>query len=370
MHGWYELVQTWINFPQQTTNSDLLKMLSVKRLVETAGCLKSIPSKYVVPTNSHDFGVLLEPEEVIPSIDLSLLTSGSPDQRSRVVQQIGYACREWGFFMVTNHGVPKTLMEEMIEASQSFFDLTEEQKREYSGQQVLDPIKYGTSFNVSVDKVLFWRDLLKIHVHPRFNSPTKPSHFSDILREFSRRVREAARELFKGISLSLGLDECYIHNAMELDGGSQVFVANCYPPCPQPESAMGLPPHTDHGLLTLLMQNGLSGLQVQHKGKWVLINPLPYAFLVNTGDHMEILSNGIYKSVIHRAVVNNKATRISVGIANGPPLDKIVQPAPELVKSGSRSAAYRGITYREYLKLQQSNELNGNSCLNHIRLNN
>jgi len=67
-----------------------------------------------------------------------------------------------------------------------------------------------------------------------------------------------------------------------------MLIANFYPPCPKPELTMGLPAHTDHGLLTLLLQNQFSGLQIQHKGKWIPVNPLPNSFLVNTGDHLEV----------------------------------------------------------------------------------
>ncbi|CBI34033.3 hypothetical protein VitviT2T_004116 [Vitis vinifera] len=79
--------------------------------------------------------------------------------------------------------------------------------------------------------------------------------------------------------------------------------------------------HSDHGFLTLLIENEVGGLQVEHKGKWFNANAIPNSFLVNTGDQLEILSNGKYMSVIHHVVVNNKATRISLAIANRPLLD-------------------------------------------------
>lgn len=68
-------------------------------------------------------------------------------------------------------------MERMIDASKRFFDLTEEEKREFSGKHVLDPIRCGTSFNASVEKIFFWRDFLKVIVHPQFHSPNKPAQF-------------------------------------------------------------------------------------------------------------------------------------------------------------------------------------------------
>lgn len=112
--------------------------------------------------------------------------------------------------------------------------------------------------------------------------------FREVAQEYCKSARDVASELLKAISESLGLEASYIHNKMELEMGSQLLVVNYYPPCPQPEAAMGLPPHSDIGLLTLLMQNELGGFQLLHKGKWVPVNPLPNSFLVNTGDHMEV----------------------------------------------------------------------------------
>ena len=103
-------------------------------------------------------------------------------------------------------------------------------------------------------------------------------------------VRELARELLRGISESLELEANYIEKALNVEQGLQVIAANYYPPCPQPESAMGMPPHSDHGLLTVLIHNGISGLQVQHQGKWVNVNGIPNSFLVNVGDHLEVHS--------------------------------------------------------------------------------
>lgn len=96
------------------------------------------------------------------------------------------------------------------------------------------------------------------------------------------------RELLKGISESLGLEASDLEKFLNVESGLQIFIANLYPPCPQPELALGMPPHSDHGLLTLLIQNGINGLQVQHKGKWVNVNAMPNSFLVNTGDHLEV----------------------------------------------------------------------------------
>ena len=58
------------------------------------------------------------------------------------------------------------------------------------------------------------------------------------------------------------MEPCYIEKAMDLEKGLQVFVGDLYPNCPQPELAMAKPPHSDHGLLSLLTQNGIGSFQL------------------------------------------------------------------------------------------------------------
>lgn len=74
----------------------------------------------------------------------------------------------------------------------------------------------------------------------------------------------------------------------EFEDGSQLMVLNCYPPCPQPDLTLGMPPHSDYGFLTLLLQDEVKGLQIQHKENWVTVEPIPGSFVVNVGDHLEV----------------------------------------------------------------------------------
>ena len=343
------------------------KLTCVKTLSESPG-LTHIPTSYAYFTNPNEFAAS-EPEDLsIPIIDFSLLTSGDPNCRTQIIQDLGKACEKWGFFMVVNHGVPESLMKGVITACDEFFNLREEEKEEFEGKHVLDPIRCGTSFHVKTDKVSYWRDFLKVFVHPEFHFPDKPTGFSELSREYCKQTRKVARELLKGISESLGLDKCYIEKALDLESGLQVFTANFYPPCPQPQLAMGMPPHSDHGILTLLIQNEVGGLQLKHNGEWVHLTPVPNSILVNTGDHLEILSNGRYKSVLHRAVVNKNTTRISLAMANGPSLESVVSPALELLDDEGQLPAYLPMKYKDYLKLQQSSHLDGKACLDRVRI--
>lgn len=74
----------------------------------------------------------------------------------------------------------------------------------------------------------------------------------------------------------------------QFQDGSQQMVVNCYPPCPEPHLTLGMPPHSDYGFLTLLLQDDVEGLQIQYKEKWVTVQPLASSFVVNVGDHLEV----------------------------------------------------------------------------------
>nr|GFA73872.1 protein DMR6-like oxygenase 2-like isoform X1 [Tanacetum cinerariifolium] len=70
--------------------------------------------------------------------------------------------------------------------------------------------------------------------------------------------------------------------------------------------ACGLMPRIDHDVLTLLYENDVPGLEVFHNEKWVVMSGVPNAFLVLKADHFEIFSNGVSKSKLHRAVVEDE----------------------------------------------------------------
>ncbi|GMY38881.1 protein DMR6-LIKE OXYGENASE 2-like [Fagus crenata] len=152
------------------------KTESVKSLAEST-CLSSLPSIYTITHNLHAEAVSNDPEDSVPIVDISLLASGSPDEQSQVIQQIGEACLDWGCFMVINHGVPERVMKEMVEAFLEFFNLTGEEKQEFQGKHVMDPIRCGTGFTPLQEKVFLWRDYLKFFTHPEFHSPNKPAGF-------------------------------------------------------------------------------------------------------------------------------------------------------------------------------------------------
>ncbi|CAM8994600.1 unnamed protein product [Rhodiola kirilowii] len=325
------------------------RMMSMKKLTDSSSGLTFVPPSHIFTTVPHYTTEPSSKPPTIPVISFSSLASGDHLKRSAEIEKLGKACQKWGFFLVVDHGVEESLVEGIIDGVEQFFNLTEEEKQQFEGKHVLDPIRCGTSFNVSVEKCFFWRDYLKVFVHPEFHFPHIPSGFSHISQQYCKKVRSVAREVLRGVSESLGLEPNSLEDAKDHENGFQTFMGNLYPSCPQPELVLGLPAHSDHGCLTFLVQNGIDGLQVLHDGSWVTVKAPHNAFLVNTGDQLEFLSNGRYKSNVHRVLVNNKATRISIALAHGPSLETVVQPAAELVKGNP--VGYKPMQYKAYLHL-------------------
>ncbi|GKV34399.1 hypothetical protein SLEP1_g42774 [Rubroshorea leprosula] len=72
------------------------------------------------------------------------------------------------------------------------------------------------------------------------------------------------------------------------------------------------------GLTILLQINEVKGLQIKKDGKWVPTKPLPNAFIINIGDVLEVITNGAYRSITHRATINSERERLSVATFYNP----------------------------------------------------
>ncbi|KAL3620963.1 hypothetical protein CASFOL_035875 [Castilleja foliolosa] len=349
-------VPTCLSPPQPTS-------CGVKLLAESSST--TIPSNFTF-TNDPTASIA----DSLPTIDFSLLTSANPDQRSKAIHLLAKACEEWGFFVLVNHGIPKTLLKAIIDASSEYFELPEEERRRYEPKSPSDPIKAGTGRLIDTEnqRVHLWRDYIKCYVHPEFHCPHKPLMLRDILFEFCERTRLLARKLIHVIGEKLELEQEYVDEALDLDSTFQLFAANMYPLCPQPDQAIGIPPHTDPGLFTFLIHNGVDGLQIEHDGKWFNADSPNDSILVNVADHLQIFSNGRYKSVKHRAVVNNERERVSVVVSNGPSGETVVGPAAPLVMKDGRSL-YQPMKYTDYMdSLLTKCRLNGGTILEQLMI--
>lgn len=122
-----------------------------------------------------------------------------------------------------------------------------------------------------------------------------------------------------------------------------------YPPCPRPDLMFGLKPHSDGSFVTLLMvDSGVGGLQVLRDGVWYDVPTRPHTLLINLGDQMEIMSNGIVRSPVHRVVTNAEKERLSMALFYSVDPEREIQPASKLIDE-NHPALYKKVKIKEYV---------------------
>ncbi|KAG6636129.1 S-norcoclaurine synthase 1-like [Carya illinoinensis] len=330
--------------------------------------LEEIPPRYLWPEMEYEEYCSIEENLHIPVIDLGKLIGNQFTSPEDELEKLHSACRDWGFFQLINHGVPEELIEQMKTDTEDFFKLPLEEKKAYA-QLPNDIEGYGQTFVVSEDQKLNWGDMLLILPQPipqrnlRF-WPSIPTSFRATLDKYSTEVQRLTIRLLRLMERNLGLEPEKLTSMFE--EGVQGIRMNYYPPCMQANKVMGLAPHSDATGLTLLIQvNDVHGLQIKKNEKWVPIEPIPKAFIVNIGDIIEIMSNGEYKSIEHRAVVNRRKERLSIAAFHSPNMRTMIGPVPDIVKENT--ANYKNINHEDYFRLVIASKPDGKTLLDHMK---
>ncbi|KAI8562996.1 hypothetical protein RHMOL_Rhmol03G0079600 [Rhododendron molle] len=278
----------------------------------------------------------------IPVIDLSNMESAS--NRAKIVEQIRDAAKTWGFFQVINHGVPVSALDETIAAIKAFHEQPTEEKSKYYVREEGRGVMYASNNDLYRAKAACWHDSLQVWMSPE-QAPAEdiPAVCRREVAEWDRHATEVAESVMGLLSEGLGLEA---GKFKELSfSGARVLLGHCYPYCPQPDLTVGITSHTDPGVVTVLLQNQVQGLQ--------------------------IVSNGKYKSVEHRVLANsNPEPRISIVIffnlwkwkGSG-----YYGPLPELL-SPEKPAIYRDFTMQEFYENFYSKGLDSKSLVDKIKL--
>uniref|UniRef100_A0A5B6ZXD2 Fe2OG dioxygenase domain-containing protein n=1 Tax=Davidia involucrata TaxID=16924 RepID=A0A5B6ZXD2_DAVIN len=332
--------------------------------------LTTVPPRYVRP--DQDPPIISDASSLpeVPVIDMhGLLLSGYNSIDSEL-QKLHCACKEWGFFQLINHGVSSSLVEKVKLEIQEFFKLPIEEKKNYP-QEPGDIEGFGQAFVVSEEQKLDWADLfymvtLPTHLRKPHLFPKLPLPFRDTIEEYSTELNNLAMKILDLMAKALKMREEDMRELFE--EGMQSMRMNYYPPCPQPELVIGLNPHSDAVGLTILLQvNSMEGLQIKKDGMWIPVKPLPNAFIINIGDILEIVTNGIYRSIEHRAIVNSDKERLSIATFLSPKLDGDLGPAPSLI-SPETPALFRRVGTADYFRGFFSRELRGKSYVDVLRI--
>jgi isopenicillin N synthase-like dioxygenase len=109
------------------------------------------------------------------------------------------------------------------------------------------------------------------------------------------------------------------------------------------------------------------GLQVLKEDMWVPVKPMPHALVINIGDTLEVLTNGKYKSVEHRAVTNVDTERLSIVTFYAPSYEVLLGPLPELVAQ-EKASRYKTYNHGEYSRHYVTSRLQGKKTLEFAKI--
>lgn len=295
----------------------------------------------------------------LPIIDLS-----SPDRLS-TADSIRQACLDHGFFYVVNHGVDEDLLRSVFEESKKFFLLPIEEKmklgrKEHRGYTALyaenlDP----SSSNQGDSKESFYigpiaaRNRLN-HLNQWPSEETLPS-WKLTMESYYEKVLSAGTKVISLIAMALRLDDDFFEKLGALDEPAAFLRLLHYPGKlgDSGEEIYSASAHSDYGMITLLVTDGVQGLQVcREKSKqprvWEDVPGISGAFIVNIGDMMERWTNSLFRSTLHRVMPTGQE-RYSIAFFLDPNEDCLVE-CVESCCSESSPPRFPPIRSGDYLK--------------------
>jgi len=255
----------------------------------------------------------------IPSLDLADFRSGDPARKTQFVQTLGDAYESIGFIALKNHGLSQEQTDELYQDVQEFFQLPDAAKQTYevpelAGQRgyISKGKEHAKGRNTGDLKEFFHvgqhveddNDPVK-ETYPDNIFPQEVPRFAQSTMKAYRTLEAAGKDILRAIALYLQLPENYFDDKVR--NGNSILRPIHYFPIENPEAvpadAVRAAEHGDINLITLLMGASADGLQVKRRdGKWIPITALPDQIVVNVGDMLQRLTNGVLKSTIHRVV--------------------------------------------------------------------
>lgn len=309
----------------------------------------------------------------IPVIDVSGAVSGN--DIAGVATAIYKAATDHGFFYISGHGIDPVIMDQAFAVSKAFFDLPTHGKTGVAvdihqrgwmaqGMSHLQGAKthdlkevffWGTELAFDDPDVVAGKPLCAVNQwpssFPRLNAELVP---------YYNAVCAVARQVMAAVAVSLDQPPTFFDAAYAkpLARGQLVY----YPASTDKDEAeerFGVAPHTDFGVLTVLLQDDSGGLQVRSKsGDWIEAPPIAGTLVCNIGDLLARWTNNRFASTVHRVINRSNNARYSIPIFFDPHTDTIVDPVDlgaragdtvyEPVRAGEHIAARNSKSFAQY----------------------
>ena len=258
-----------------------------------------------------------KPVTGVPVIDISTLDA-------RTLAKIDAACIEWGFFHVTGHGVTPTVCDNTLASMREFFALPRRQKLAVERTATNSWGFYDRELTKNIPD---WKEIFDIGppatggpmagAVPQW--PAEPAAFRPAMETFAREAERVAYRVLTATGVNLGLAPGAL-GAFFSDHTSFLRL-NYYPVCDDPappdsptvpqDGHLAIGHHTDAGVVTVLLQDDQTGLQVLHDGTWSDVTPVPGTLTINIGDVVQVWSNDRYPAPLHRVTAHASRKRFS-----------------------------------------------------------
>ncbi len=291
----------------------------------------------------------------VPVIDLSTFTDPAAPPTA-IVDAVGDAAARFGFFQVVDHGIADELVDRVWDRTAAFFALPVDEKRRLlrtkensRGYYDRELTKNARDRKEVLDLAHQLRpdlpddDPANRHAVDGANQWPDLDGFRQTMLDWLDACEDLSLRLLA--AFTVGLDEPAELLAPRFGPGHSSFVRlNHYPlddPLTGAEAAevtalgdMALHHHSDAGALTVLLQDEVGGLQVEHAGTWIDVEPIPGALVINTGDMMQVWSNDRYRAALHRVRPITDRPRTSLPYFFNPTYDTDYAPLAGSVAAG------------------------------------
>ena len=274
-------------------------------------------------------------QSLIPVVDIQPLRDGSDPKG--VAKLLHEASQKLGFIYIKGHGIPEEVIDSARAGAYEFFGQTESVKaavkvtakhRGWLGQGGAK-MKDGAKADLKESFIWGHEDddwaLMDHDLRGENIWPAELPHMSQDAMSYFQHAHKVAHHLMRGFALGLDLDEDFFLKTASRPLSRASYVYYPAQPADLGSSQFGVGPHTDFGVLTVLCQDSVGGLQVEDaSGDWIQAPPIEGTLIVNVADLLSRWTDGAYKSTPHRVVNSSGKKRLSIVLAFDPNPETVI----------------------------------------------